>query len=83
MYLSLPVNLGMRQDKFCCSQLDFCFFRQRRKPLVGFSLKSGIPHRILVRSTAKEAILLFHIFKVFRLLRYHLRHTGGIQFHFL
>ena len=25
--IALPVNLGMRHDKFRCSQLDFCFFR--------------------------------------------------------
>ena len=34
-------------------------------------------------SPAKEAVLLFHIFKVFCLLRYHLRHTVGIQFYLL
>ena len=78
MYLPLPINLGMRHDEFYCSQLDFCFFRQRRKPFVGFSLKSCIPHRILVGLPAEKAILPFHIFKVFCLLRYHLRHTGGI-----
>ena len=71
------------KDKFCCSQFNFCFFWQRRKPFVGFSLKSGIPHRILVGAPAKETILSFHIFKVFCPLRYHLRHAGGIQFHLL
>ena len=50
---------------------------------VGFTLRSSIPHRILVGSPAEEAILLFPIFKVFCLLRYHLCHTGGIQFHLL
>lgn len=74
---------ALKALKFRCSQLDFCFFGKRRKPLVGFPLKSCIPHRILICSTAKEAILPFHIFKMFCLLRYHLRHTGGIQFHLL
>lgn len=49
--------------------------------VTGFTLRGHPPHRILVNSPAEEAVLLFHIFKVFRLLRDHLRHAVGIKLH--
>lgn len=64
VYISPPVNLGMRHDEFYCFQLDFCFFRQRRKPFVGFTLRSSILHRILVGSPAEENVPLFPIFNL-------------------